>query len=29
MAKKTSLLGNLNLKALDNIDKTEENVRCD
>lgn len=29
MAKKTSLLGNLNLKALDNIDKTEENVSSD
>lgn len=29
MAKKTSLLGNLNLKSLDNIDKTEENVSSD
>ena len=29
MAKKTSLLGNLNLKALDTINKQEENVSSD
>ena len=29
MAKKTNLLGNLNLKALDSIEKTEEIVNKD